>query len=133
MRKLKRKIRNLYYDTRYGVANLVTWFPIVWNDRDWDHSFLFILLQFKLTRMKKVFDESNSMSYNHKKKTIRELKTCIALLERLIEENYTDTVEHQRLSKIDSRRAYTRKNYLHQYDVNLLFQIMSRKVTGWWD
>jgi len=30
----------LRYDIPYGVRNLVRWFPIIWQDRDWDGAYL---------------------------------------------------------------------------------------------
>ena len=31
-----------------SIRNLIKWFPIVWRDRDWDHSFTYDVIQFKL-------------------------------------------------------------------------------------
>jgi hypothetical protein len=28
--------RTMYYKVKYGVQNLWRWFPLIWNDRDWD-------------------------------------------------------------------------------------------------
>ena len=35
-------------NVRTSIRNLIKWFPIVWRDRDWDHSFTYNVIQFKL-------------------------------------------------------------------------------------
>jgi hypothetical protein len=42
-----------------GVKNLIKWFPIIWNDRDWDHTFIYKILQFKLTQQSKYIGGHN--------------------------------------------------------------------------
>ena len=36
-----------------GIKNLWKWFPIVWKDRDWDHTFIYKILEFKLKNQSK--------------------------------------------------------------------------------
>lgn len=36
--------KNLYR----GVKNLIKWFKVVWKDRDWDHTYIYKVLRFKL-------------------------------------------------------------------------------------
>lgn len=31
-----------------GVKNLIKWFPVIWRNRDWDHTFIYDILMFKL-------------------------------------------------------------------------------------
>ena len=44
------KFEGRYYhkDLYYGIRNLIKWFPIIWKDRDWDSSYIYKVLQFKL-------------------------------------------------------------------------------------
>jgi len=44
------KFEGRYYhkDLYYGVRNLIKWFPVIWKDRDWDFSYIYKVLQFKL-------------------------------------------------------------------------------------
>lgn len=41
---------NLYKITQ-GIQNLITWFPIIWKDRQWDHYYLMVMLHKKLSLM----------------------------------------------------------------------------------
>ena len=40
MYKIKQFFRRIY--------NLYRWFPIIWKDQDWDHSYIFEIFKFKL-------------------------------------------------------------------------------------
>ena len=49
MRRIKYKIR----DIRVGIRSLRRWFPIIWADRDFDYSFLLIIMKFKIQNMQR--------------------------------------------------------------------------------
>ena len=36
-----------------GVKNLIKWFPVIWRNRDWDHTFIYDILMFKLEQQAK--------------------------------------------------------------------------------
>ena len=36
-----------------GVKNLIKWFPVIWRNRDWDHTFIYDILTFKLEQQAK--------------------------------------------------------------------------------
>lgn len=38
----------LHKTIKYGIVNLWKWFPVIWKDRNWDHSYIYKILQFKL-------------------------------------------------------------------------------------
>ena len=42
-------IRNI----RYGIKNIIDYFPIVWRDRDWDSAYIVDFISKKLQRMLK--------------------------------------------------------------------------------
>jgi hypothetical protein len=41
-------IRERWYDFRYGVKNLFKWFKVIWADRNWDHVFIYKIIEHKL-------------------------------------------------------------------------------------
>ncbi len=58
------KIRWWLQDLRYyprnfviSVKNLISWFPIIWKDRDWDDHYIFEVLKFKIKRQAKYIAE----------------------------------------------------------------------------
>jgi len=91
------KITDIFYDIKNGIKNLITWFPIIWKDRNWDYEFFFDLLKFKLQLMEKnhrnckVFCESDI-------KNADQIKKCIEITDRLILDEYTEKslVEHNK-------------------------------------
>ena len=83
---IKQTIKNIPYNIRYGIENLIRWFPVIWKDRDWDHYFLYVILHHKLKRM-----EHLHIHYSHLtsgSQTVKEIKTCINLLDRLLKDEY---------------------------------------------
>lgn len=73
-----------------GIKSLIVWFQVIWRDQWWDHSFLFILLRFKLKLMEKGFrDEGHHIGDI---KNANEIKICILLLNRIIDDDYFEMV-----------------------------------------
>ena len=60
-----------------GVRNLIKWFPIVWADRDWDYSFTYRALQFKMEQQANHLSENtvfvNSQAYADHARTMAKL------------------------------------------------------------
>ena len=83
---MKEKIKGFFRNIRIGIPNLIKWTPIIWEDRDWDQYFLYVILQFKLKQMEKLQREYgisvNSNDYAD------QMKTCILLLDRIIKGDY---------------------------------------------
>lgn len=73
-------------DFKYGILNLIDWFSIIWEDRNWDHVYFERILLKKLKNMVKYFDGSRlteNIDFE-----IYYLNICIKLLERVIDEYY---------------------------------------------
>lgn len=80
------KIDQAFYDIKRGVKNLIIWFPVIWEDRDWDHWYLYKIIHKKLERM-----EILHRTYGHhvdNDKTADQIKLCKLLLKRLIADDY---------------------------------------------
>ena len=85
-----RKIKNIPRSIKYGIQNLIKWFPIIWKDRDWDHWYLYKTLQFKLIQMEKLQREHGVAVSSEK--IAGQIQTCVNLLDRLIEDEYHEMV-----------------------------------------
>lgn len=84
------KIETFFRSIKYGIENLINWFPVIWKDRDWDQWFLYNILKKKLSDM-----EEYHRKYGHTvnaNKTADEMKTCVNLLDRLIKDEYHEMV-----------------------------------------
>ena len=151
-----------FRSVKRGIKNLFIWFPIIWNDRPWDHYYLFAILRFKLGLMEKSF-RSYAYHVNAEKDTAN-MKTCCDLLDRLIADEYCEEAhkEHglkwgeidmkvdsdgkvnftRSNAKTDEDKFIERKeflecikteNQLETDDIDELFKIMARNVRKWWD
>jgi hypothetical protein len=85
-----RKWNSPYYDIKYGVGNLISYFKVIWNDRDWDYIFWLELNHKKLERMEKLIRENGCHLYAEKDAdTIK--KTRLAI-KRIIDDEYVENV-----------------------------------------
>jgi len=82
-------IKNAPYNIKYGIANLIYWFPVIWKDRDWDQYYIYVILKRKLEFMEALHlsDESHLMCAEE---TSKEIKRCITLLDRLVKDEYDE-------------------------------------------
>jgi hypothetical protein len=85
-----KKIRNFLTSVKDGLENLIIWFSIIWQDRDWDHYYLYQILRKKLINME-IYHRKYGHSVNSTE-TAFEIKKCILLLNRLIDDNYDELV-----------------------------------------
>ncbi len=84
------KIKNVPYNIKYGVINLVKWFPVIWQDRDWDQHYLYIILRQKLKYMENLHSSGKS-HLMCAEQTAKEIKICFDLLDRLVKDEYDES------------------------------------------
>lgn len=77
-----------------NIKRLIAWFPVIWEDRDFDYAFLFAIMQFKISNMRKLHEETRR--FVNSDKVIKQLLTCEELLKRLQKDEYCakDYEEH---------------------------------------
>jgi len=88
--KFKNEIRYWPRDFKIGIKNLITWFPIVWKDRQWDHQFIYSVLRHKL-HLTEQFIRNYGIHVNHIEDSDK-IKKCVLLLDRLIKDEYHESV-----------------------------------------
>ncbi len=66
--------------------NLIKWFPTIWNDRDWDGSFILKILQKKIEFQRKELVGANR--HTKIEQDNRDMTLALNLLERVREEYY---------------------------------------------
>jgi hypothetical protein len=152
-----------FHKTLYnGIKNLIIWFPIIFKDRNWDHFYMYKLIQFKLKMMSKY----NSKYGNHvgDERNVERMNTCIKLIDKIIndtpyhseyQEYYDYDIKNpERLSEYfkkypnDYKRCTKRyKKYknndfitaiimaaIREEKANkILFTILERNLQGWWN
>ena len=93
-----KKIRCKFkYEIRYwprafikGIKNLIVWFPIVWLDRQWDHTYIYKVFRHKLHLTEK-FTRKDGCHTKHIQDADK-LKKCVLLLDRLLKDEYHENV-----------------------------------------
>lgn len=135
---MKQILRNIWI----GIKNLITWFPVIWNDRQWDYTFIFIVLKRKLELMKDLFEND---AYTEKApEVVDKLKRCIILLDRLSDDsiyfdeantkfNYTFDKNRTKINMEMLMAMGVYEEKLFQDDLNELTIILHDHIKEWWD
>lgn len=158
-------VRRLFINIRYkikGIKNIFIWAPILIEDRQWDHGFIFIILKKKLELMEKYF--LNHAHHVGSEKDAKDMRLAINLIDRLLKDNYMDHafVPHKKkygeshmsfeknrlLIVFDNdpknekereeetrlfKRCCAREDYLRHQDLELLFNHLNKHILSWWD
>jgi hypothetical protein len=111
-----------------SVNSLIRWFPIIWNDRDWDHHYIFEILKHKLIFMSKSIREKD----NH---TLAEydanrMMLCVRLIDKVQNEDYMNELINDDELTIEKIRAGQKK---HDKAKRILFKLLENYIERWWD
>jgi len=70
-----------------GIRNLWTWFPVIWNDRNWDYTYIYSILKTKLEKVYKEIDQKRvTENYQYK---LDKIQLAIDLIEKFQKDCYT--------------------------------------------
>lgn len=97
------------------------WRRILDEDRDWDYTYLFIILKHKLERMSKAFKSENAVAL-YSEDRAAEMDIVIEALSRLIEDTYF--MDYDNWEQGDTAKLK---------DLDLAFDTMKENILGWWD
>lgn len=79
--------RYMLTNIKYGVKNLIRWFPIIWKDRDWDQAYIWDVLESKLRNQSHYTKHYGYyVDNNH---DARNMLICANLIKKIREEEYT--------------------------------------------
>lgn len=96
------KFEYRYYPRNFvrGVKNLIKWGPIIWKDRDWDDSFLFEIIKFKISNMSE--SHGKTMTYVGSQRNVEIMDTIVRLIDKFQTEHY----QHEFLDYIDDEYSF---------------------------
>jgi len=77
----------LFKDLYFGIKNLIKWFPIIWNDRDWDDYYIFEILKFKIANQADHIAEHDN--HTRAQYDAQRMRLCVKLLDRVQNEFYS--------------------------------------------
>lgn len=123
--KINKFITWLRYDAKYlhhnviqGVRNLIKWFPVVWKDRDWDHSYIYEILKHKLENQAHYIAKKDR--HTSSKRDAERMLLCARLIDIQQEESYVmEYLDYQEIEWTDDLRikivSNNREDYLAKY------------------
>lgn len=97
------------------LKRLFGYLPIIWNNEDWEDTYVFELLQYKLKRMRLMFIKNNFNSDEWNEENIPLIKECEDILNELA----------------NSTKMYD--NPYREEKLDRLFYILKNNLQNWWD
>ena len=157
--KIIYKIQNMidcFEEIPYFLKRLIKWIPILWQDRWFDHRYIYKILQFKLQDTYDHTLHEGCWSWKYRNKSLKQLWICIKLLDRILDESdyldlatsefrpwetensYEEVMNNLRRPKTKKERYYFLKHadhcwYLEKQDYRMLHKMMNRYSRNWWD
>jgi len=162
---MKDRIIDFYNLVRYAIPRrikkIIDYIPILWKDFDWDDSYLYILMRYKLSRMEKVIRKGYSIDAE---KHANEILHAIELLDRIIDNDYCEkafdlydkkwgeldwipvnggnrlnghvnakTEEEKKQCAKEFDEIIKRERHLAERDWNCFWKFMRKHSLKWWD
>ena len=79
--------RYLYKNIKRGIKNIWYWFPIIWEDRNWDSLFIFTILSHKLKTQSEYIGGGDI--HQNTKRDAEVMMVCVRLIEKVQDEWYS--------------------------------------------
>jgi len=76
------KIRDIYR----SIRSVIRWFPVIWNDRDWDDWYIYKILQTKLKFQSKYIGDRDI--HTRAKRDAEVMNICVRLIDKLMGDFY---------------------------------------------
>jgi len=83
---LQNDAKYIPYNIKRGIKNLIKWFPIVWKDADWDHSYIMYALRFKIKNTADYIEKHNR--YVGCERDVEIMRLCVRLFDALEKDIY---------------------------------------------
>ncbi len=133
-----------------SIKNLISYFSIIWNDRDWDQHYFYILMKKKLERMRD-YNRNHGHCVNSEY-TAQKIDIAIKLLDRIIKDDFgnNEFYDEFNFKFIDGRieletkipedefnkkfKEETDKEYnLRKKYIKTLFSLLEKRIERFWD
>lgn len=143
-----------------GFKNLKKWFKVIWNDRDFDHYYLYVILEKKLSSIEETFSDVTQIHQidEFRLHILRYVKIARILLNRLMVDDFNTDEERSILNKIELdfseceddsklmeiktlnsppiellREIIKNENQRKNKTRRLFFLILDKRLERWWD
>jgi hypothetical protein len=129
--RLLTRLNDSFRNLRYGVANWLAYASLIYQDRDWDWTYLLRLLELKLRRMAQHEDEH---SYHTTAAfDAANQRKAAAVIRRLTEQGF-DYHDNARRSPFNSDPAdrYVAVDRSQKQDLEYLTGLLRKHLRSWW-
>lgn len=134
-------ISHWWYCLVRGTKNCIKWFPIIWNDRDWDWEYLVRILKKKLEGMERIMREE--MRHATSEESACQMMQCIQMLRNMEEDDYSLRVARARGLEIEYgwkilgteeevRKVYTDAFELERQELEEFGKVLGKYMKHWW-
>jgi hypothetical protein len=86
MKKIWIDIRWFFIRLTMSIKNVIRWLPVIWRDKDWDESFIYKILQFKLKNQAEYIATRDW--HTRAKRDAEIMMTCVRLIDKINEQYY---------------------------------------------
>ncbi len=119
------RIWRIYIVRTYNkIIKLFQYLPVIWKNEEWDHSYLFILLQYKIKRMRMYHEKvQGHIGWEIQ---VKDMKRCEELLDNIINEIHED------VSVPGDILTYIKADLLRKKDKEEILRILIDKTDEWW-
>lgn len=100
-------IRNTYR----SIKNIIRWTPILWKDRDWDQSYIYDILKFKLNNQAIYINKYNRHETSNRDAEI--IRTCVRLITKIEDGFYETEYYDYQYSQLDiiNEKYLSKRNF----------------------
>lgn len=141
-----RLLKHLYWD----IQRVIRWIPVIWKNKEFDHSYFLQILSFKFKLMEEFYSSKYAISVDSEK-CAEEIHICKLLCDRLIADNYHDMLGREiRMYPNDkgvlqfetlnegcqfgiSKDWQHYESYMQNQDLRYLCEILQKHLFSWWD
>jgi hypothetical protein len=87
--------RYIHKEIKWGIQNIIYWFPVIWKDRHWDDHFIFEVLKHKLKAQAKEIGTKDR--HTRAQLDAKRMRLCVKLIELVQDETYiTEYMDYHR-------------------------------------
>ena len=149
MKDAIKKVISFFKNVRRGIENLIYYFPVIWKDRNWDHSYHEYLMLAKLKKHYKYYTSGKVIgAYEGMNKDIKAMRICIKILERreigwytscwyskysYKEESIFGESKLTEEEQTDNYRLLKISHEVEARDWNIFCDIYKKYFNFWWD
>jgi hypothetical protein len=71
-----------------GIKNIIKWIPIIYKDKNWDHRYIYDIIEFKLLQQRNYLIKANR--HTNVWEINRDITICLNLIQLIKNESYSD-------------------------------------------